>query len=106
MREINSYIKLMQECGAALVFDELPTPSLELQTAIVKAAHSHNLITVAHALSLSDIFSVLKAGTDRLAHSVCDQAPAKELVDAYKKNNSFLVTTLVVCVTMTGGGER
>jgi hypothetical protein len=102
MREINSYIKLMQECGAALVFDKLPTPSLELQTAIVNAAHPHNLITIAHALSLSDTLAVLKARTDGLAHSFCDQPPTKELVEAYKRNNSFLITTLVVCATMTG----
>jgi hypothetical protein len=105
MREINSYIKLMQECGAALVFAELPTPSLELQTAIVNAAHSHNLITVAHALSLSDTLSVLKAGTDGLAHSFCDQAPTKALVDAYKKNK-FLLGYYFSCLCYNdGGGE-
>jgi hypothetical protein len=92
----------MQECDAALVFDELPTPSLALQTSIVQAAHSHNLITIAHALCLSDTLAVLKAGTDGLAHSFCDQPPTKELVGAYKRNDSFLITTLVVCATMMG----
>lgn len=80
----------------------IPVPSPELQMAVVKAAHKHGLITLAHALTQKNTLAVLEAGTDGLAHCFCDEAPKKELLDAYKKNNSFLIPTLIVAATLTG----
>lgn len=93
----------MHESGSIMAHTGLlPTPSIELQASVVASAHTHGQITLAHALSLTDTLAVLKAGTDGLAHCFCDERPTQELVDAYKKNNSFLVPTLTVVATLTG----
>ncbi|KAH6717332.1 hypothetical protein BKA61DRAFT_601520 [Leptodontidium sp. MPI-SDFR-AT-0119] len=98
-----NYIKLMHESGSIMAYTgPLPTPSIPLQASVIASAHAHNLITLAHALSLKDTLAVLEAGTDGLAHCFCDEEPTKELVDAYKKHDSFLVPTLIVVATLTG----
>jgi len=96
------YIKLMQENGNAMHFPGIPVASEDLQSALVKAAHKHGLLALAHATSLEDTMIVLRAGVDALTHCFTDQAPVDELVAAYKKNNSFLIPTLVVCSSLTG----
>lgn len=97
-----SYIKMMQESCTAIFGTPIPIPSPELQAAIVTAAHKHNLITLAHALTQSETILALEAGVDGLAHCFCDQVPSQELVEAYKKNNSFLIPTLALITSMTG----
>ncbi len=92
----------MQESGSALLGDPIPVPSPELQAAVVKAAHKHGLVTVAHALSQKETMLALEAGVDGLAHCFCDQPPIPELVAAYKKHNSFLIPTLVIASSLTG----
>lgn len=105
--EVNSsYIKLMHESGAGLLGNPLPLPSHELQSALIQAAHNHGLITIAHALTQKDTMAILAAGVDGLAHSFCDEAPRDELLAAYRKNNSFLIPTLVVSATLTGGEKQ
>lgn len=99
---VYSHIKLMQESGSAIQGGPIPFPSPELQAAVVKAAHKHGLVTLAHALSQKETLLALEAGVDGLAHCFCDEPPSQELVAAYKKNDSFLVPTLVVASTMTG----
>jgi hypothetical protein len=103
-RNKNSYIKLIQESGSALVghLFPLPVPSPEIQSAVVVAAHKHGLITVAHALTQKDTFTILRAGTNGLTHSFCDEAPKDELLTAYQKNNAFLIPAVVLSATLTG----
>lgn len=96
------YIKLMQENGKSMKFEGIPVASLELQTAVAKAAHDNGLLAVAHATSLEDTLLVLRAGADALTHCFTDLAPTDELVEAYKMNNAFLIPTLVVCASLTG----
>lgn len=97
----------MQESGAVLLGKPLPTPSPELQSAIVDAAHKHGLVTVAHATTQEATLSVLQAGVDGLAHSFCNEALNKDaLLSAYRRNNSFLIPTLVVSATITGMEEE
>ena len=79
-------------------------PSIELQTAIIKAAHSHGLVTAAHSLVLDDTIAILGAGVDGMAHTFCDEPPNQELIQAYKANNSFLIPTLIVHGSLTGDG--
>ena len=79
-------------------------PSIELQTAVVKAAHSHGLITAAHSLVLEDSIAILGAGVDGLTHTFSDKPPNEELIEAYKANNSFLIPTLTIHGSMTGDG--
>jgi imidazolonepropionase-like amidohydrolase len=96
------YIKLMQENGMSMKFAGIPVASLELQTAVTKAAHDHGLLAIAHATSLEDTLLVLQAGVDALMHAFTDLPPTDELIEAYKKNNAFLVPTLVVDASLTG----
>ena len=96
------YIKLMQENGTTMKFEGIPVASIELQTAVTKAAHDHGLMALAHATSLDDTRLVLRAGVDALMHAFTDKAPTEELIEAYKKTNAFLVPTLVVDASLTG----
>jgi imidazolonepropionase-like amidohydrolase len=96
------YIKLMQENGTSMRFQGIPIASVELQTAVTKAAHSHGLLAIAHATSLEDTLLVLRAGVDALMHTFADLPPTDELVEAYRKSNAFLVPTLVVVASLTG----
>lgn len=97
------YIKLMHESGTIMAHTgPLPTPSIALQASVIASAHAHEKITLAHALSMKDMLAVLEAGTDGLAHCCCDEVPSKELVEAYKKHDSFLIPTLIVVATLTG----
>jgi imidazolonepropionase-like amidohydrolase len=100
------YIKLMQENGMSMKFEGIPVATLEFQTAVVKAAHDNGLLAVAHATSLEDTLLVLRAGADALTHCFTDVAPTDELVEAYKKNNAFLIPTLVVCSSLTGDEQE
>lgn len=96
----------MQESGGGILGDPLPVPSLELQSAVVQSAHKHGLITIAHALTQKDTLAVLAAGTDALAHSFHDEPPRDDLLDAYRKNNSFLVPTLIVSASLLGDEKQ
>lgn len=95
----------MEETGSTfeLPFPTLPipTPALDIQKAIVKAAHKHNRLTVAHALSRDDTLRMLDAGVDGVAHA-CNEALSKELVSAFKKSNAFVIPTLVVQASASG----
>lgn len=79
-------------------------PSIELQTAVIKAAHKHGLMTAAHAMSLEDTLAILGAGVDGLTHTFSDVPPTRELIEAYKNNNSFVIPTLLVHGSITGEG--
>ena len=79
-------------------------PSIELQTAIVKAAHDRGLITAAHSLALGDTLAVLESGVDGLTHTFSDTPPTPQLTEAYKANNAFLIPTLLVHGSVTGEG--
>lgn len=62
------YIKLMQEncCSLAFPTNSIPVASLELQKAVVEAAHQQGLPVVGHATAVESTEIVLKAGADGL----------------------------------------
>lgn len=92
------YIKLMQEncCSLALPTNCIPVASLELQTAVVDAAHAADLLVVGHATARESTEIVLKSGADGLTHTFIDQPPTDDLLELFKKNNAFVIPTLVV----------
>lgn len=81
------YIKLMHESGDALKM-KIKLPPITLQEMVIKTAHKHGLVTVAHALARDDTIALLKAGVDGLTHTFFDKPPNKELIDAYKLNDA------------------
>jgi hypothetical protein len=97
------YIKLMQEncCTLALPTNSVPSATLELQTAVVKAAHSEGLIVVGHATSLESTEIVLNAGGDGLTHTFIDQPPTEAIIDLYKRTGAFVIPTLCILVSFT-----
>lgn len=97
------YTKLMHESGK-IMGQKFNIPSIELQTAVVKAAHDHGLIAVAHALTLADTLAILEAGVDGLTHTFSDTPPTRELIEAYKAKNTFCIPTLLVHGSVTGEG--
>ena len=99
------YIKLMHESGTSMGL-QLQYPSLELQKIIVEESKKRGYLTVAHALSLRDAIEVLGAGVNGLTHTICDQSPTQELVDAYKQNNAWLNPTLATIGSLTTEGEE
>jgi imidazolonepropionase-like amidohydrolase len=98
------YIKLMHESGK-MMGKQLCQPTVELQRIIVEEAKLRGYLTVAHALSLQDTLDVLEAGVDGLTHTICDQPPTKELVDAYEKSNAWLNPTLAAMGSLTTEGK-
>ncbi|KAF2732868.1 hypothetical protein EJ04DRAFT_544443 [Polyplosphaeria fusca] len=98
------YIKLMHESGTSMGM-KLQYPSVELQKIIIEESHKRGLLTVAHALSLKDTLEVLEAGVDGLTHTIFDQPPTQELVDAYKKNNAWVNPTLATIGSLTKEGK-
>lgn len=98
------YIKLMHESGTSMGWP-LTKPSVELQTIIVEEARKRGFVAVAHATSLQDTLEVLTAGVDGLTHTICDQAPTPELVDAYVARNAWVNPTLATMGSLTGEGR-
>ncbi|KAF2817111.1 uncharacterized protein BDZ99DRAFT_9157 [Mytilinidion resinicola] len=101
----NDYVKLMNESGRSMGHD-FSHPTKELQRIIVEEAHKLGYLTIAHATCVSDTLDVLKAGVDGLAHTICDQPPTQELVDAYKKDNAWLNPTLAAIGSLTTEGKE
>lgn len=79
----------------------VPTPSVEIQRAIVDASHENGMLTIAHALTNHSTLSVLEAGVDGLAHASIEPIN-EQVVKAFKKNNAFLVPTLAVHASCSG----
>lgn len=96
------YIKLFQEdgCSLALPF-AIPSPSPELQRAIIDAGHNLGLKCVGHATSLDSTRTLLEAGVDGLTHTFIDQPVTHEIVQIYKDRNAFVIPTLVVLASIT-----
>ena len=94
----------MHESGSVMG-QSFNLPSLSLQSAVVKAAHAHNFLAVAHSICLEDTLAILKAGVDGMMHTFADKLPTEELLEAYKKNGAFCVPTLGALASATGEGK-
>lgn len=104
---MNSFIKLMQEEGTTLNLPfptrPIPTPTLEVQKAIVQATHRHGMLAVAHAVTNDASLKMLQAGVDGITHSSLEPMSG-ELKQAFIKTNAFIIPTLAV--NTSGSGEE
>ncbi|KAH9884739.1 hypothetical protein F4778DRAFT_552651 [Xylariomycetidae sp. FL2044] len=98
-----SYIKLMHELGDTLALD-LPRPSLDIQKAVVAAAHEHGVLAVGHAFSHAGALDLLQAGVDGLAHMFFDKPPTDDWVRIMKEGGVHCNPTLSLCASATGAG--
>ncbi len=73
----------------------LPKMKPEIFRAIIDEAHRHHLRVIAHVFYLADAKALAEAGVDGFGHSIRDQAVDRELIDAMKAHDVFLIPTLV-----------
>lgn len=97
-----SFIKLMQESGDCLTLSPLPSPTKALQTAVIDAAHSRGMKTVAHATNMRETLLVLDAGVDGMGHQFFDRPHTSEVIAAYRKHGAFVIPTLTAISSMMG----
>lgn len=99
------YIKLMHESGTSMGMT-LSKPTVELQKTVIEEAKKRGYLVVAHALCLQDALEVLEAGVNGMTHTICDQPPTDELIEAYKKNNAWVNPTLAAIGSLTTEGKE
>ena len=85
---------------------DLPTLSSEVRAALVAEAHQSSLVVLAHAFSHEDTLQVLSSGVDGTAHTILDQPPTDELVEAFRVKDAFCTPTLTVIGSSTTEGRE
>ncbi|KAI0144397.1 hypothetical protein GGR57DRAFT_507620 [Xylariaceae sp. FL1272] len=100
-----SMIKLFHEDGSTMAMD-LPVPTLEIQKAVVEAAHAHGLPAIGHALSYQGAMVLLEAGVDGLAHMFLEKAPNDEWVQMMKQRNAHCNPTLACSLSLKGQADE
>lgn len=101
-----SHIKLMHELGDTLSMPDLPRPPLDIQRAVVDAAHERGLIAVGHALSHAGTLDLLAAGVDGLAHCFLDRPPNDGWIRTMLEQGTHCNPTLSLCASQTGQGAQ
>lgn len=89
------YIKVIIETGEEMDFS-VPTLDAETVTAVIEAAHAHDLLTITHVQTLEAAEIAVRAGTDGLGHIFSDGTPSQELMDAMLEGDVFVIPTLSV----------
>jgi imidazolonepropionase-like amidohydrolase len=62
----------------------------DIADAIIASGHKHGLRVIAHVFYLEDAKHLAASGIDALAHSVRDKLVDQELIDAMKRNGTWL----------------
>ncbi|KAJ9412333.1 hypothetical protein QL093DRAFT_2027467 [Fusarium oxysporum] len=96
-----SYIKLFHELGDSLGMNDLPRPSMDIQKAVVEAAHKAGVIAVGHALGYAGAKDLFDAGVDGLTHCFLDKPPSDDFIDIMLTRNIHCNPTLVLCASQT-----
>lgn len=95
-----SYIKMFHELGDTIGMD-LPQPPMDVQKAVVKAAHGFGVLAVGHAFSYAGAMALLRAGVDGLTHIFLDEAPSDDFVEMMVSQNAHCNPTLCLCASQT-----
>ncbi|KAG7404475.1 hypothetical protein Forpe1208_v016001 [Fusarium oxysporum f. sp. rapae] len=95
-----SYIKMFHELGDTLGM-KLPSPPIDVQKAMVKAAHEAGVIAVGHALSYTGAMDLLEAGVDGFTHIFLDEPPNDHFIKIMKSRNVHCNPTLSLCASQT-----
>lgn len=102
-----SYVKMFHELGDSLGMD-LPQPPMDIQKAVVKAAHELGVVAVGHAFSYAGAMALVEAGADGLAHVFLDEAPPgkmEALIRVMRANKAHCNPTLALCASQTDEGQ-
>jgi imidazolonepropionase-like amidohydrolase len=100
-----SYIKLFHELGDTINMS-LPRPPLDIQRAVVKAAHAHGLIAVGHAFSCKGAIDLLTCGVDGLTHIFLDKPTSRDYITLSQQNKAYCNPTLSTCGSQTQEGHE
>ncbi len=95
----------MHELGDSITVN-LPPPRLDLQKAIVEAAHAQGLQAVGHAFSFQGAIDLLSCGVDGLTHSFIDKPTSDQHIKFVKRNNAHHNPTLTVCASQAREGDE
>ncbi|WQF83010.1 Putative metal-dependent hydrolase, composite domain superfamily [Colletotrichum destructivum] len=98
-----SYIEMFHEVGDSLGMD-LPRPPLDIQKAVVAAAHKYGVIATGHALSYAGAMDLLRAGADGLTHIFLDQPPSDDYIQLMLDNKAHCNPTLGLAASQTDEG--
>ncbi|KAF2105093.1 hypothetical protein NA57DRAFT_31416 [Rhizodiscina lignyota] len=100
------YIKLFHELGDSLKNKMPSTPSLELQRALIEAAHAHGLPAVGHAFSFEGMLELLQCGIDGLMHAPLDKARSDDYVGLFKEKKAFINPTLTCLASQSSAADE
>ncbi|KAF9879487.1 hypothetical protein CkaCkLH20_03030 [Colletotrichum karsti] len=100
-----AYIKMFHELGDTLGMD-LPRPPMDIQKAVVAAAHKHGVITTGHAFSYAGAMDLLRAGADGLSHMFLDEPPSDDYIQLLLDNGAHCNPTLGLCASQTDEGQE
>lgn len=95
------YLKIILEDGSTFGIQS-PRLAPEVVRALVEAAHTAGLRTVAHVSTRADADLAIESGVDGLAHLFIDQPPAAGFADRVAAAGLFVTPTLSVYEAYTG----
>ncbi|MFC7590699.1 amidohydrolase family protein [Nonomuraea antimicrobica] len=102
------YLKIVVDDGV-VHGARLPALTPQIVAALVEAAHTNGLTTIAHAITIREATIALDAGIDGLAHVYADAVPedpaGHELAARIAAQGVFVVTTLAYFEAITGQTE-
>ena len=73
-------------------FGSVKRMPFDIADAIIQSGHKHGLRVIAHVFYLEDAKHLAASGIDALAHSVRDRPVDQELIDAMKRNGTWLAS--------------
>uniref|UniRef100_A0A0D2YDG5 Amidohydrolase-related domain-containing protein n=1 Tax=Fusarium oxysporum (strain Fo5176) TaxID=660025 RepID=A0A0D2YDG5_FUSOF len=74
---------------------------MDIQKAVVEAAHKAGVIAVGHALGYAGAKDLFDAGVDGLTHCFLDKPPSDDFIDIMLTRNIHCNPTLVLCASQT-----
>ncbi|KAJ1555534.1 hypothetical protein HK405_000824 [Cladochytrium tenue] len=102
-----SYIKMFHEVGDTIGMDDvLPQPPMDVQAAVVEAAHRRGIVAVGHAFSQAGAIALLEARADGLTHMFLDKAVDLEgFTNTMRAKKAHCSPTLALCGSQTGESQ-
>jgi imidazolonepropionase-like amidohydrolase len=93
------YVKVIYDHG-------FPTLTREQLGEVVAAAHRRNRLAVVHVTTQGDARDAVAAGADGLVHVFADSPPKPGFAELAARHGVFVVPTLSVIESVTGGSAR
>ncbi|WGW11269.1 amidohydrolase family protein [Saxibacter everestensis] len=98
----SDYIKFMIDDGTVEGAPGLPLLGDDVVMAGVTEAHRHQLLTVAHTLTVDATLTAVNAGIDGLVHLFMDQPHTPAIIDQVAASGAFVVPCIVLNASMMG----